>query len=301
MVVLFFFSNNSQSQDLIYKTNHIGFNLGANFAFGTHFQRAGLTINFFYVNNFFQSNSELRAYFNFKNLGPKFIYKELVLSQGVLFGYGTNKPLFNPFINSVSNQTGYLYSVAYTYNAYFNRIKTMQQTGIVSLQFNTITFATENDILARPFYDRYRTGAFLLSYQYENLFQVGINSTMWTGKMGPTVSGDTNYKAVCYMDTIRGIYTKYSHGLLSAQFKYNVGWSQTAQASVGIDAEHVRNALQNKLIHDLCFIPTSWFKRTNCHIPMLDDKGGQYLYKPTQKIKKPKPYLNVFTNAALFY
>jgi hypothetical protein len=301
LVVIFFFSVSSQNQDLIYKTNNSGFNIGVNVAFGTHFQRVGLNFNFFYVNNFFQSNSELRAYFSFKNLGPKFIYKELVLSQGVLFGYGTTKHPFNPFISSISNQTGYLHSVAYTYNAYFNGVKTTQQTGIISLQFNAITFATENDILARPFYDRYRTGAFLLSYQYENLFQAGINSTLWTGKMGRIISGDTNYKAICYMDTVRGTYTNYSHGLLSAQFKYNLGWSQTVQANVGIDAEQVRNAFQNKLIHDLCFIPASWFKRTNCHIPMLDNDGGQYLYKPNQKIKKPKPYLNVFTNAGVFY
>jgi hypothetical protein len=301
IVSVFLFSTNLQSQDLIYKSSNSGFNIGINLAVGTHFQRLGLNFNFFYINNFFQSNSELRAYFSFKNLGPKFIYKELVLSQGVLFGYGTTKHPFNSFISSISNQTGYLHSVAYTYNAYFNDVKTTQQTGIISLQFNQITFATENDILARPFYDRYRTGAFLLSYQYENLFQAGVNSTLWTGRMGRTITGDTNYKAICYMDTVRGTYTNHSHGLLSAQFKYNLGRSQTAQANVGIDAEQVRNAFQNKLIHDFCFIPANWFKRTNCHIPMLDNKGGQYLHKPDQKIKKPKPYLNVYTNAGVFY
>lgn len=295
------FVTSFKAQDLVYNNSNVGFNIGANFAIGSHFQRFGINFNLYYVNNFFQSNSEARAYFNFKNLGPKKIYGELVLAQGVVFGYGAKQTFFNPFINSVSNQTGFLNSVGYSYNFYYNKVKTKQQTGIVSLQFNAISVIIENDILARPILDRFRTGAFLIQYQYNNIFQAALNCTMWTGAMGKTVRDNANFPAGCYIDTTGGTYTNYSHGLLSAQFKYNMGLSQIIQANVGIDAEQVRNAMQNKLIHDVAFLPKKWFKRTNCHIPMLDMNGEQYLYKPEQKIKKPEFYWNVFSNANLFY
>jgi hypothetical protein len=293
-----------RGQELVFSKPHLGFNIGANFAVGSHFQRFGLNFHLFYVNKFFQSNSEVRAYFSFKNLGPQVIYEEVVLSQGVVLGYGSKVRFFNPFLNSVSNQTGHSNSVAYSYNAYFNsprRVKTTQQTGIISLQFNSISFIAENDLLAKPLLDRYRTGAFLLQYQYEDKFQTGLNCTMWTGFMGKVVRDNSHCPANCYIDTTGGTHTQYSHGLLSAQFKYNIGLSQVVQANIGIDAQQVRHAVQNKVIHDLIFLPKAWPKRINCHIPMLDENNEQYLFKPGQKIKKPHFYWNVFSNANLFY
>lgn len=278
----------------------MGFNVGANFAIGSHFQRLGINLNFFYLNRFFQANSEVRAYFSFKNLGPKRVYPECVLSQGIVFGYGGKQSFVNPFISSISNQTGHLYAVAYSYNAYFNNIKTKQQTGTLAFQFNSISVIAENDILGHTYFDRFRTGGFLIQYQQEDKFQVAINSTLWTGEMGNKVF-DSTYKARCYIDTAKGRYTHYSHGMLSLQFKYNIGMAQNLQVNAGVDAEQVRNVVQNKFIHDMPFIPKKWIKPVNCHIPMLDTAGNQYLYKPNQKIKKPELYWNVFSNAAIFY
>ncbi len=284
------------------ESNTIGFNIGANFAIGSHFKRIGLNFNFYYVSNFFQTNSEIRSYISFKNLGPKKIYSELVLSQGLVFGYGTKQIIYNPFINSVSNQTYYKNAIAYSYNYYFNKIKTKQVTGIAAFQFNTITVIIENDILAKPMLDRFRTGAFLIQYQYQDKFVAAINCTMWTGQMGKQMMLDNNkIYSNCYMDTTGGLYTNCSHGLLSAQFKYNIGLLQNVQANIGVDAEQVRNAVQNKFIHDMKFIPKKWNKAKNCHIPMLDENNNQYLYNQNQKIKKPTLYWNVFSNANLFY
>ena len=290
------------AQETVYHNKNIGFNIGANFALGTHFQRFGLSFNLFYVNKFIQTNSEVRMYFSFKNLGPKFIYEELVLAQGLTFAYGAKQNFYNPFLNSVSNQTGYRNSIAYSYNYYINKIKTSQVTGIAAFQFNNVSVILENDILAKPILDRFRTGAFLIQYQYKDLFQAGINCTLWTGKMGRSVNIDhSKIYTKCYIDTTGGLYSKTSHGLLSAQFKYNIGLSQNVQANIGVDAEHVRNAVQNRFIHNMRFIPKKLNKTHNCHIPMIDDKGEQYLFKEGQKVKKPELYWNVFSNANLFY
>lgn len=281
----------------------MGFNVGLNLAFGTHFQRLGLNLNFFYLNNFFQANSEIRAYFNFKGLGPKLSYPELVLSQGIVLAYGaTQSDFFNPFLSSVSNQTKYLNAVAYSYNTWFNKRNTTQQTGIIALQFDKFTLITENDILAHQMLDRFRTAAILIQYQYEDKFQAAINCSMWTGSMGNRRPIQCpKFKSSCYMDTLGGVYTNTSHGLLSLQCKYNIAFSQNIQANVGLDAEQIRDAVQNKFIHDTPFIPKKWNKTKNCHIPMLDKNGNPFLYQEDQKIRKAKLFLNAFTNANLFY
>jgi hypothetical protein len=298
--LLWFFST-SNAQELMYHEQNIGFNIGGVFTVGSHVQRLGMCFNFFYTNDCFQANSEMRFYFNLKDLGPKVRHPEIVFAQGVLFGYGPKEAMVNPFLSTVSNQTGYKYSVGYSYNAWFNTVKTSQQTGVISLQFDKISFITENDILARPLLDRFRTGAFLIQYQQDSIAQVAMNCTMWTGKMGHSVTDDPNYPQPGYMDTTGGRYTNISHGLLSLQVKYHFALSQIIQANIGIDAEQIRNTVQNRIIHDVCWLPKKWFKRYNCHIPMLDTNGSQYLYREGQKIKKARAYWGLGSNSNLFY
>ena len=285
-----------------HQTSNVGFSVGANLAFGTHIQRFGFNLNLFVTENQFQSNTEMRLYYNLKNLGPSLSYTEFVLSQGVLFSWGTKKDFLNPFIGLVSNQTWHFNSLAYAYNAYFNKKKTTQQTGLIAINFNNTTLISENDLLARPTLDRFRTAAFLIQYQYQNQFQIGLNCTLWTGQYRhKKLTDNSKFRRGCYLDTLHGTYTNYSHGLLSLQFKYQPMYYQTFQANAGLDAEQIRNLIQNKFIHDMPFIPKKWNKSNNCHIPMLDEKGNPYLYLENQKIKKPKMYFNLFSNASYFY
>ncbi len=290
------------AQDFHFQSKNMGFNFGANFALGSHFQRIGLVFNIYYTHGYFQINSENRIYFNQKNLGPPLRYGEAVSSLGLVVAFGKERDFFNPFLSPVSNQTPYAHSLGYSFNTYFNKIKTSQRTGIICLQFRNISFLSENDLFAQKSLDRFRTAAFLIQYQHRDIIQAGVNCSMWTGKMGyKTSHNDPHFYFSCYMDTIGGVYPKYSHGLLSAQIKYHGGGGQTIQANAGIDAEQVRNVVQNKLIHDMVFLPKKIRKANNCHIPMLDENGNQYLYREGQKIRKVVPYYNVFSNSSLFY
>ena len=290
------------AQDQATNSTNLGFQLTLNASFGTHFQRLGINVNFYFRSGFFQANSEVRAYYNFRSLGPKYRYAELVLSQGVLFGYGAQQTNSNPFFSSVSNQTNFINSFAYSYNAYFNKRKTTQQTGIFAFQFDKLSLITENDLFARPSFDRFRTAAFLIQYQYGDVFHAGLNCTMWTGRMGRKHPIDhLKMKSDCYLDTLGALYANTSHGLLSAQVKYNTGYTQNVQVNAGIDAEQVRNAVQNKFIHDMPLTPHKWPRGKNCHLPMLDEKGNPYLYAEDQKIRKAKLFLNAFSNANVFY
>jgi len=278
-------------------------NVSLNLAVGTHFQRLGVNLQLFYLNQAFQSNSVIRAYFNLKAPGPRKAYSELVLTQGVVFGFGPTRGYYNPFFSSISNQTGNDYSIAYSYNAYFNKVRTTQQTGIIAITGGGVSVIAENDILARPTLDRFRTGAFLIQYQHLDQFQAAVNCSIWTGQFGKKkeIFLIKAFFNNCYMDTTGGVYTDVSAGMLSMQFKYNAGYGQDVQANVGVDAEQIRNLLQNRLMHNMRFLPDEMQHTKNCHLPMLDEKGNLFLYSEGQKIRKAKLYWNLFSNANVFY
>ena len=291
-----------QVQAQLWYQNDKGVNVGLVTALGNRFQRLGITVQGYYCYGHLQGNAEVRFYRNFRNLGARKKYNELVTSAGVVFGYGGISTLHNPFLSPVSNQTGYVNSVGYSYNLYFNRIKTTQQTGTIALQFRDVSIITENDLLARPELDRFRTGGVLVQYQYRDQLQIAINCTMWTGQMGANrILISNGFFPYGYMDTAGGRYTQYSHGLLSAQAKASFGYGQYAQANLGVDAEQVRNFVQNRIMHDMVFLPEKWHNPRNCHLPMVDTAGNPYQHLPGQKIKRATPYWNVFTSPSIFY
>ena len=299
LILLCFISLSAHAQ--VYTGNGWGANVGVVTALGNRFQRAGLTVQGYYRLDMAQVNLELRAYRNFRNLGPRRPYNELVASAGVLLGYGLRTSLRDNFLGLACNRTGRTNSIGYAHSLYLNKIGTRQWTGTVSLQFGDISIISENDIFARSTLDRFRTGAFLLQYRYRNTYLLALNCTMWTGQMSHRTDATTDTHYPCYMDTINSMYTAYSNGLLSAQFRMPLAAGQYVQANAGIDAEQVRNFVQNRLIHDMIFLPRAWRSRKNCHIPMLDTAGHQYLYSAGQKIRPVSPYWNAFTSPAIFY
>lgn len=291
-IILILLSFYLKSHAQLELSKNAGFQVGFVTAFGTHVQRVGIHLQGYYCSQFAQVNAGLRFYYNFKNLGPKGEHAELNLFGGFCVGYGKTTIEKNMFLSPISNQTSYLNSVAYSYNCWLNKIGTKQVTGIIALQFQKFSFITENDLFARPTLDRYRTGAILLQYQ-EKDFQYAINATMWTGQLGNAVSNDSLFPYNGYINDDGGKFTNVSHGLLSAQVKWANEFGQYVQVNAGIDAEQVRNALQNKVAHR--FFPN------NYNLPMIDENGKQFLYKPNQKIKKPKPFINAYCNPQVFY
>lgn len=161
---------------------------------------------------------------------------------------------------------------------------------------NELSFITENDLFSgTPHLDRFRTGAFLLQYQKDN-FQIGINATLFTGQMGERITDESYPFGHVYENTIGGKYPQCSHGLLSGQIKYVGDYYQTYQANIGVDSERVRHAIQNRFTHDILI-----GRGINAHVPMIDDKGKQFLFKDGQQVKPISFYMNLFSNPAIFY
>jgi len=298
-LIILIFCCNTITNAQQYQEGKVGINIGVIFSIGTHIDRFGGVINAYYKTDHFQINPEFRVYFNAKNLGPNKPSIETILSLGAVYSYGSTDTLSNDFYNPVSNQTQHKNSFGYAYRLYFNDIKTSQKTGLISVEVDHINLIAENDLFAEPKLDRFRTGAFLLKYQKDN-YQFAINTSLFTGKMGERIT-DENYPFNhVYENTAGGKYTEFSHGLLSAQFKYVDAFYQTYQVNAGIDSERVRHAIQNRLIHDILVLP-KLTGNINAHVPMLDNKGKQYLFKEGQKVKPMKFYMNGFMNGSVFY
>ena len=279
----------------------MGLDIGVHLAFGTHFQRMGLSCTGYYEHTNYQINPGFKVYYNFKNIGPAKKYFEFAPSIGVLLSFGSTDSSTNRFINAVSNQTIRRNSFGYSFNYYFNRVKTSQATGTVSLQFGKIQLICEDDLFAGGIRDEFRTGSFLAQYRDRD-FQYTLNLfTGWTGRSGKVTLDPTYPSRNGYMDMSESRYGYVSAGLISAQVQYAGVYGQIYQGNVGADAEQVRNFFQNKLIHRLLFSPKKGRWRGGADLPMISSNGDMYLYKKGQKVRPAKPYVNFFVNPGLFY
>ncbi len=274
-----------------------GATIGLTIYLGNKTDRIGVFAGAWLRYDFVQINTGIRAYYNFKNLGPPGRYWGFNSYGGLLFGWGKCDSIINPFITSVSNQTTRRYSFAYSYNIYCDGIGTSQRTGTFALQLNRVNIITENDLFGDN-KDRFRTSAAVVQYRYKSTI-FGINVILWTGENGPRIA-NTNYPSRRgYKEPVR--FGSYSHGILCFQVQQDLGCGQNVQASAGIDAEQIRHVFQNKIIHDFAFLPAKWVKNPSSHVPMLDTENKMYLYQPGQKIRKPTPYFNLAANPELFY
>ncbi len=274
-----------------------GATIGLTVYIGNKTDRVGIFAGGWLRYDFIQINAGTRVYYNFKNLGPPGKYWEWNGYGGLLLSWGKRDSIENPFITNVSNQTMRQYSFAYSYNLYCDRIGTSQKTGTIALQFNKISLITENDLIGDN-KDRFRTAAATIQYRHESTI-LGLSVLLWTGEKGETITGSDYPSRKGYKTP--GRFGKYSHGILCMQAQQDLGYSQNIQAGAGIDAEQIRQFFQNKLIHDLCFLPAKWVKNPSAHVPMLDTEGNTYLFQPRQKIRKPTPYFNLAANSGLFY
>jgi hypothetical protein len=286
-----------------------GFSVGLGFSFGTHVNRIGLSASAYYNYGFAQANISTKGYYNIQSIGLKQKGFEYQFGAGMQFGFGRKDSARSPFINLTENNLLQDYSVGYTYLVYADQQKTKQASGILSVSALDFKFATHNDLFGfgQGWRDRYRTGAFLLEYRYQNC-KFALNSTLWTDDYSICKKVlDSDYPArFGYKKANNCKFGGKSMGLFSLQFNYLVPtgiipFSQNLQANLGIDSEKIRNVIQNKWIHDHYYVPKKWIKRNPCHIPMEARNGGQFLFQENQEIKKTSLYFNVGLNQGLFY
>lgn len=254
----------------------------------------------------FSGNIEFQIHHNFSSFGPKIPSNEIQVRTNLNYSFGGTKLIKNyPNIETPLNPNRH-YSLGYGLNFYLDNIKTSQTTGNFIARLHQFYISLENDafsIIKQK--DRYRTAVFKIGYR-DSIQTLEWRNVLWTVnthcKERNHVSDDKNYPArFGYIDYSKCKYASSSNGISALIYERFLPYNQTMQIAIGIDAEQVRHFWQNKLIHDMYFIPKKWIKAKNLHIPMLSENGDLYLFKEGQKIKKPQLFFQLGINSFSSY
>lgn len=292
-----------------------GAQAGISCTFGTHVNRIGLTFKGFVNYDFAQLNFVWLGNYTFKSLAANQRGLENQLRLGGALAWGRRDTLLNPYLHECGQQTGRRYAVAYSCNWYNDGWRTNQRTGTISFQAYDARLAMENDFLSFIAQDRYRTGAASVSYWVRATnTMLNLQHISWTGDPygvgSKWISYDTLVPALFgYLDMYEAPYGRYSAGIAALSVEQLLPYYyQTAHASLGWDAERIRNFMQNELIHDSPLMPIHWvpglddsFRNKNPHVAMITSTGEAYTYRPHQKLRKPQLYGQLGLNGGVYY
>jgi Bacterial toxin 23 len=269
---------------------------------GTHQKNLGFTFRgYFLPTPFTQINGEITVLYHYKHYSKK---KGIGFrtSIGALYGFGKTDISKRKFLSVINHQMSNEYALGYAFHYYGNNFQTSQNSGSLVAHLGNWVISLENDVLGGGGKDRFGTSALGITFQKEK-FQYSLQNILWTGDtQGAMRVKDSLYPArFGYLDMEKQPLGKTSAGIIS--FKVNYAWNfgQTFQAGMGIDSEKIRNFLQNTLLHDMYFVPQSWIRSENSHVPMIDDHNEIYLYKPNQKIRPARFYGFVGVNQSGIY
>jgi hypothetical protein len=285
--------------------NGFGGQVGISCAFGTHKNRIGVIAKAYYAGKGFQVNTQVGFWYYGTQVGSNKSTWEMQARLGALGAWGKTDSIVNPFVHELGNQTGRRFTAGYSYIWYWNTMKTSQGSGAIGFQWGPVTYILENDFLGFAFGDKYRTGAMGLYYRHRNT-QFGIRNITWTGDpyapdMPKMITGTDFPARYGYKDMSQAPFGDCSAGIVSVFVEHQFLTGKYIDASIGIDAEQIRNVVQNKWIHDSPILPLNWGKVGNPHIPMVCDDGSPYMYEEGQKIRPARFFMQFGYNGNGFY
>lgn len=271
---------------------------------GTTISSLGLYASVHAVYSQWQSNMRVAVLQKYSQWAGNPATPELQIGLGIVRAFGTIDSLHVNF-DVLANQTGYIQSVGYAHTMYFDTHETSQRTGAIAIQYKEWRVLMENDILGERGSDKFRTAAAAIQYTYFDV-ELGLETILWTGNFrdpfAKRIKHDTTFCArYGYYDLSETKHGFQSHGILNFHARTTYLYAQQVNIQIGIDAEQIRNVLQNKFLHDAPMLPDSFMKYKNLHFPMITTNGDLYLYKPGQQIREPQLFLQIGTNTNLFY
>jgi len=282
----------------------LGISGGIRIDLGVPVNQIGFNLQGYYSWDFVQLNAGIGLVRVFSHLGPRPLQPgwELTSYLGTTVGFGPRIQDPSPFLHPVSNQTRRAYAVGYAWKGYLDKRETSQLTGLLAVHIGPWEIISENDAYTGMIDDKFRTGTLSVAYKRDSI-RLAMTTILWTGdprSEGVTRSREGGGKHG-YKNLFDGKHGRFSHGILTVEGEVALPYYQRARASLGLDAEQIRHGLQNRLIHDMMFLPDGWVKTTNAHYPMLDTEGKPYLGNSGQKVRPIRPYLMLSLNPSLFY
>ena len=277
-----------------FERDNFGIKLGLEFDFGLHSNRLGIGMSSFYQYDLVQTNISYSFRFNFNNLGGRSSFLTHKISTGVGGVFGNRNAIENFNIQEYYFHGDRNYGLSYHYIWYLDNVNSSQRSGGFHSRIQNFNFIIENDFFAGLGQDQLRTGSMSLIYRQE-LVHYFTQLHLWTGKTleTPRKKDKTNLYPNGYKDLSNNEFGKTSHGILSIGSNFLLPFQNVATASIGIDAEQIRNFFQNKLIHDKNFTPERW-RKPNAHYPMLNEEG--YPVSSKSEIRSALFYLQIGLN-----
>ena len=256
-----------------YFKDHFGGTIGLITNIGSHNRSVGVTINGYWTDYFVQINASSSIQFYSLSYGKRRNFWESRNAIGAILLAGKKERTPEFQLDGLNHNTTYNFGVGYNYVAYFNNSGTSQFSGGFAAHIKHLGIYHENDVFGGQAKDRFRTGHVLVTYQYRD-YKFGLGVNLWTGETAHSnwqkINSDKMPNGFRILEELP--YGKTSHGIVYTSFTYNLPYGQDAFLRIGADSENIRHAIQNRLMHDLLFIPKK-LKRTTPHYPRLDKNG----------------------------
>ena len=272
----------------------IGASFGLLLNFGSHINSVGISLNSYYQDYFYQLNVGSSLTYNLNGYGNRTKFWESRTSLGALLLAGKKQTTPDFQLNGLLHNSSYNYGIGYNYVWYYDNSETSQRSGGWSFHLKNIAVLIENDVFGGQAKDRFRSGHLAVTYR-ENDFKFSTGLYIWTGETANSIW--TKVKSKNCPSGFRILedlpYGKTSHGILYGGISYNLGYAQFAQARIGLDSERIRHIFQNRIAHDLQFLP-SYVERNTPHYPRLDSNGCAVF--DNEFIRKNKLYFQIGSN-----
>jgi hypothetical protein len=260
------FLTNGQS----YFKDHFGGTAGIVFNVGSHVNSIGINLKGYYTDYFFQTNVGTTFYLHESSYGKRRRFWESRTTAGVVLLAGKKERQIDFQLDGLNHQTDFNYGVGFNYIIYRDNVGTSQVSGGFGAHIKNLSVYHENDVFGGKAGDKYRTAHFYASYQYDDLkFGAGVN--LWTGD-----SRKSNWQKITFDGCPSGFkvledvpYGRTSHGNAYGAIVINAPYGQDVHLKFGIDSEHVRHVIQNRLVHDL----GRFISRGTPQYPRLDKHG----------------------------
>ncbi len=276
-----------------------GVNASLFVSLGSHQTSIGGKLNTFLGIQNMQLNSGITTRYFVKNIGSRCHFWEHRIGFGAVVRWGERKNPVNYNFDVALHNSAHKYSLGYGYLWYFDPVGTKQRSGTWNLGIERIDLQFENDVFGGQAKDRFRTGGLSVSYR-DSIQQIAIKLILWTGETAKSVWSRTPQlkQPSGFRDLSSLPYGYLNHGILCIEYSCVVSFNQTVGGRIGWDSEYTRHVFQNRISHDLIFLPKK-IERNTPHYPMFDEFGNNVWTR--KAARKPKFYGKLFIGDDLFY
>jgi hypothetical protein len=239
---------------------------------GSHENEIGLEFNAFTLYKFVQLNTGSRFSFLLNSFGGRKNFLENRTNIGLILLGGKRDLHSDTYFAGLVHNSNYRNALGYNYLFYFDNKGTSQRSGAFGLTIKKVSVFFENDVFGGQGKDRFRTGHLQLSYRAELVrYSLGLN--IWTGETSDAPRLKTNEHCPNGFKNLSNLpFGKTSHGVFYFGAHYQLPLNQSIRWRIGLDSEEIRHLFQNRLTHDLLFLPKG-FPRNTPHYPRLDKNG----------------------------